>query len=257
MVLSALQSSTKPSTKRMVVAHSTGLTLSKVHKKNVKPIGTTQLLRQPDKMKQRRDASRTDNRKHKKQVMVDFNALPQLYVEPPVKSILVNAKGHGGGKSRYQRSAIFCVDSNPPPATTDSDYAGEFMKSVHKLSNAVVILCTKDMANYYQDEAHLNPSSLNDTYKITFAGNKNEFKMGAYNVFNDATNRVLVFIRDRKAISFKFYGEVRALSHNPISQLHHGNPTWLFEFLDKNMPSSAVSYLAKVFDIPPATPTQP
>jgi hypothetical protein len=35
------------------------------------------------------------------------------------------------------------------------------------------------------------------------------------------------------------------------------NPTWLFEFLDNNMPSSAASLLAQVFDKEPPKPTQP
>ena len=255
MALSALQSSTKPS-KRMVVTHSTGLTLSKVHKKNVKAIGTTQLLQQPGKKKKRRDTSRTDNRKHKKQVMVDFNALPQLYVKTPVKSILKNVNGNRGGKCCKQRSAIFYVDPNPPTPTVDSDYAGKFSQSVHELGNAVVILCTKEKANYYEDKAHLTRNFASDSYKFTFAGNKNEYKKGSYRVFK-TLKRVLLFIRKKKNVPFTFYGEMRALSHNTYDHLTKTNPTWLFEFLDNNMPSSAASLLAQVFDKEPPKPTQP
>jgi hypothetical protein len=258
MAVSALQSCAKPS-KRMVVASSKGFTLSKVRKKNVRAIGTTQLLRQPGHgtKQQRRGTSRTDNRKHKKQVMVDFNALPQLYAKTPVKSILKNVNGNGGGKCCKQRSAIFYVDPNPPPATVDSDYAGKFSQSVHELGNAVVILCTKEKAHYYEDRAHLTRNFATDTYKFTFAGNKNEYKMGPYNVFNNTSKRVLLFIRKEKNIPFTFYGEVRALSHNAYNHLHNFNPTWLFEFLDNNMPSSAISLLAEVFDKRPPKPTQP
>ena len=242
------------SAKRMVVAHSTGLTLSKVRKKNVKAIGTTQLLRRPGKKKQRRDTSRTDNRKHKKQVMVDFNALPQLYAEIPLKSILKNVNGNGGGKCRKQRDVIVSLDPNPP--TVVSDYAGKFGQSVHELGNAVVILCTKEKANFYEDKAHLTRHSASDSYKFTFSGNKNEYKKGSYRVFQKS-KRVLLFVRMKKNISFTFCGEVRALSHNPYDHVTMTNPTWLFEFLDKNMPSSATSLLGQVFDKEPPKSTQP
>ena len=198
----------------------------------------------PAKKKMRRQKA-----KSKADVVVDFNALPPLYVPTGRLSHCLNRKGNGGGMSWCQRSAILYIDSEPPRATVWGDYRfGEFQKSVHVLANAVVIFCTGEKALFYHDKIHLNPTSAVDTHKFTFAGNKNEFEKGSYDAFDDASKRVLLFVRREKAVAFSFYGEVRKLSHNPMDHLHDLNPTWLFEFVDKNMPRSALSYLVDVFD---------
>ena len=129
------------------------------------------------------EALRAERAKGKKQldITIDFNSLQgNMYQQVPPHCVMCNIDGGIGGISPYFRSALFYVDSNPPPATVFKDYAGQFGKAVLETKNAVLVFCTKEKANHFCDKVHLTPDNHcpaninhkdNPTWKFEFMDN--------------------------------------------------------------------------------------
>lgn len=242
----------KPTKKKMRTPRASGATLSKpVNKKKTRPCGAGDIMRKRarEKMQQALQAERAKGKKQL-DVTFDFNSLQgKLYQRVPLACDMLNIDGGVGGISPYFRSALFYVDSNPPPASRFKDYAGQFGKAVLEIKNAVLVFCTKEKANHFCDRVHLTPDKPGGSYFLTFAGNPTEDKRGAYDILDKKP--ILLFVRMKNNEGFYFYGQVtnRKDNHCPANANHKDNPTWKFEFMDNNMPPQASFYLAQIFDI--------
>lgn len=238
--------------KKMRTPRASSVTLSKpTHSKKMRPCGAGDLLRKSVREKMRQ-ALRAERAKGKKQLDVtfDFNSLQgKMYQQVPPICDMLNIDGEAGGIHPYFRSALFYVDSNPPPASRFKDYAGPFGKAVLEIKNVVLVFCTKEKANHFCDRVHLTPDKPGGSYFLTFAGNPSEDKRGAYDIFDKKP--ILLFVRMLGTESFTFYGQVtnRKDNHCPANTNHKDHPTWKFEFMDNNMPPQASFYLAQIFDI--------
>jgi hypothetical protein len=132
------------------------------------------------------------------------------------------------------------------------------VKSHQKMQNATALHFTSHSDDKYGvfaygDKIHLNPTVPTDKVLITFAGNPNEAKQGAYDDFNKGVP-IILFARQRSTESFYCLGMVKNIAHqhNPQNRLNKDNPTWLFEtsFTQKSLSNADEKILIDIFDAP-------